>query len=720
MEGNYFIIRTNYELIELRISTKGNRHLGGSFSYFRKEEFAIHSPKITVKDRNLRAIGRLENAYNISVTKRVNALWTASFSLPSDDPKNELCSHLNYVEIVSPSGRYLGLYRIMPTETRKSIEADRIIYRLEHVLATLLDDVIDGLLPPLINRTTRDNLERLLALQTPNADGTRNWRLGDVEFERYFQYSFENENGLLAPIYSIAQPFDEPYEYTFDTTSYPWTLNLVRPSDATRAEIRWGKDMISFDEVSDPTGIVNYIIPKGYGEGVNQLTIEDVNEGKRYLEDRESIEEWGKRSYIWIDRRFKHADSLKESAQALLDEWSKPKISFEVDSVDLSVKPEYAHESKHLNGVVRIAVEDKRHYGRILEEHIADLSKEYEVRYKIANRINDIATIQADIERKQQVNEAYSQGATNILTFQYQDNADENTPARIQFFVDDDVVHINSAELTYDTERFRAYSRATAGGGAIVKSTKGGGGTTRSTTEGGATTVTSSSGGSSQQTSSSGGGTSRSTQSGGGSSQTSAAGGDHRHLMFRTIGFTSAVNTSNVVTTGVSSDNGAMLLLPGDNGAPGNYYTQGSSGNHSHSVSIPAHSHEFSTPNHTHTVNIPAHTHNVTIPAHSHSVTVPDHTHEIELPDHTHDVVHEIIELNRRPSSVEIRVDGNVVPVSSTRGSRIDIADYLERDSNGKIRRGRHVIEILPDDLGRIEAFLVMRVFIQSTLGSQL
>lgn len=713
------------------------------FLFTRKEEFAI----LTIKDRNLRPIGVLENAYNISVERRVNALWTAKFSLPADDPKVALCSHLNFVEIIGPSGRYYGLYRIMPTETSRAIETNRISYELEHVLATLLDDVIDGLLPALINRTTRDNLQRLLNLQ-----GVKHWRLGRVDFERFFQYSFENENGLLAPILSIPQPFDEPYEFTFDTQTYPWTLNLIKPSDDVKAEIRWGKDMISFDEVSDPTEIVNYLIPKGSGEGVNQLTISDVNGGKRYLKDDDSIAKWGKRSYIWIDQRFTHAGSLKESAQSLLNQWKDPTISFTVDSTDLSILPEYKGTERQLNGVTRIVVDDKVYYGRILEETIPDLAKEYDANYKISNKLDDIATIQADVERKQQVNEAYSQGATNILAFSYQDNADSKVPALIPFYVDDDVVNINICELTFRTKPYRAYSRATEGGGAIVKSTKGGGaivdstkgggGIVKSTKGGGGTTESTTSGGATTESTTSGGGTTRSTTSGGGSQQTSSSGGGVSKSTESGGGVVSStangspINYSTTTRTPVGGDTGSSHVH--------SVLIEGSMLAHKHSISIPAHSHSFSTPNHTHSVSIPSHSHDVTIPNHSHSVTIPshshnvtipdhtheidlpnhtheielpDHTHEIELPDHTHDVKHEITELSSTPNSVTIRVDGNVVPNNSTSGDRINIVDYMDKDDNGKITRGRHEVTITPSGLARIEADLILRVFIQSQLG---
>ncbi|UOQ48126.1 phage tail protein [Gracilibacillus caseinilyticus] len=641
---------------------------------------------LTIYDKDLKATGIIENAYNISIEQRVNQLWTAEFSLPMDDPKRYLCSHMNYVEIrgeqtaADPDGRYYGLYRIMPTNTRKAIETNRVTYELEHVLATLLDDVINGLLPALINQTTSANLQRILNFQS-----TEHWQLGTVEFERYFQYSFENENGLLAPILSIPKAFDEDYEFTFDTSSYPWTLNLVKPSNEVTSEIRWGKDMISFEEVSDPTEIVNYIIPKGQGEGVNQLTIEDVNGGDDFLQDSASITEWGKRSYIWIDRRFKDADSLKESGQALLKQWKDPKISFSIDSVDLSILPEYAHERRLLNGRTQIVVIDsdfdRTYYGRIIEAKIPDLAKEFEVEYVISNRRDDAATIQADIERKQRINEAYSQGATNILASNYQDNCDSDNAATIPIYIDDDVRYVNTCELTYRTKPFRSYSQATEGGGATVKSTSSGGGTTKTT--------------------SSGGGTSKSTNSGGGTSTTSSSGGG---------GSTTSSQNSQYQT--LSFDSG--LDQDGDP-AP--------AGRHFHRVNVPTsalnHTHTVNFPSHQHTISIPSHAHSFTVPEHQHSISLDPHSHSISLPDHVHDIKHGIYQLNSTPSRVLIRVDGNPASSTGNSGDRVDLLPYLDRDSDGKVTRGRHEITLVPNGLARIEADVIFRIFIQSDLGSK-
>jgi phage minor structural protein len=340
----------------------------------------------------------------------------------------------------------------MPTETKRSSSGDSITYKCEHVLATLLDDVMDGYFQ-YSGYTTTQILCSILTLQT-----TVRWTLGQVDFTKYFEYAFENENGLLAPVLSIPKPFDLPYEFTFDTSIYPWILNLKQASDDVKAEIRWGKDMIDFNKVSDPTDIVNYLIPKGTGEGINQLTIASVNSSIKYLKDDASIAEWGKRSYIWIDKSYENAQLLKDSALSLLNQWKDPKISFTVSSADLSILPEYAQERKVLNGVTRIIVEDEEYTARIVGEDIKDITKEYDVNYQINNKISDIATTQTDIVRKQQVNEAYSQGATNIFSYAFQENCDTAHPAIIPILIDEDVKNVNTCELTFSTKKYRGYT----------------------------------------------------------------------------------------------------------------------------------------------------------------------------------------------------------------------------------------------------------------------
>lgn len=609
---------------------------------------------IRVFNKQRQPLAFLENAYNIGYEKRLNELWLASFSLPLNDSKLKHCQPFNYVEIIDDSDEeYIGLFRIEPSLTRKNESANSIDFTLKHVLATLLDDVLFRY-HQTTNLTTKENIEYVLSQQT-----TQNWQLGQCDFTRYFHYKFENENGLLGPLYGITQTFDEDYQWTYDTQTYPWTLNLVKPSANVTCEIRYGKNQREIEREEDPSNIVNRIYPLGYGEGINQLGIESVNNGVAYLEDANSIAKYGVKSYVWVDRRFENPQSLKDNATALLRKWSTPKVIYRVSAADLSSITGVSIDKFTEGTVVRIIDPDLG----VIEQRIHMESKSDiigapgEIEIEIGSLTDDIATTNADIERRQQVNEVYAQGATNIDSHDYNDNADQDNPAVIRFYLPEEMVRVNKLDLTFETTEFRTYGRATAGGGAT------------------------------STTSSSGGGVSTSTSSGGGTSTTSAVGGDHSHLMFTYVGDSSGI-------TGPKRDfipqGGTGFRVAMEAASNASLYTAGSSGNHSHSVTVPNHAHDF---------------------------TVPNHAHDFSIPNHTHDISHGIYKLTTLPTAVTIKVDGNTVPHATISAENLDLIPYLATETDGKVVRGWHTVEITPNALGRIMAQITTQFFIQSRGG---
>jgi phage minor structural protein len=619
--------------------------------------------------RNVTSI--LENAKGISYTRINNQIWKASFSLPINDKKVDKVKLLKYVEFYDEE-EYVGLFRIIPKKTSKS--GLTVSFECEHVLATLLGSTLfkDH---QLTNLPTDEVLQYLIDQQKE-----KHWQLGNVEIIRYFHYLWENEN-LLSAIFSVTKPFDEQYRWTWDTSSYPWTLNLVRPNTEPVCRIKERHNLIDFEIEENPMSVFNRIYPLGYGEGVNQLTIESVNNGVPYIEDAESIAENGIIETTWADKRFEDAATLKASAESLLKKWKEPIVSWVVSAADVSEITGAKIDELKEGNVVRLELDDYPNVDLlIMKEHRPDIKGERgNTQLEIGSLTEDLSTTQADLERRQRVNEVYAQGATNLLSFDYNDNADATHPVVMRIYVPDEAVKINKLDLTFETTEFRAYSRATKGGGAVVKSTASGGGTSA--------------------TSSSGGGVSKSTLSGGGTNQTSSSGGG------------TSTSSSSVDFDGVYLRTGVPI---GAELAP---YEQ-----HEHLVTITdnalTHSHTVTIGNHSHTVSIPSHSHDFTIPNHTHSVTIPNHTHQIEIPDHVHDIEHGIYTLDETPSSVAIIVDGNVVPVTSTSGNKIDLVPYLEKDSSGNITRGQfHTLEITPNGLGRINAQVIMQLFIQSRGG---
>jgi phage minor structural protein len=632
---------------------------------------------IKIYDKSLDLLADLENAYDKELERKANNIAFFSFSLPINDPKNKHCQHFNFVEVVSKTGRKYGKYRILPTETKK--QDNSIRYSCEHVIGTLWDDVLDtddtnGYVQ-FTNMNVRYVIETLLSFQT-----TRHWVLGRCDFDGFIEsYGFENENNLFNPVFSIPEPLGVPYEFTYNTDVYPFQLNLVAASNEVKSEYRWGKDILEFNKLVDPSDIVNYLIPKGYGEGINALTIKSVNDGKKYLKDDASIAKWGRKSDIDIDRRFKIPSSLKAWGEKRLSEKKDPKFSLDVKAADLSILPGHEHERRLLNSVANVIVGEDVYKVRIIKETIKDLDREHLVDYELGNEIGNIAKTNADQRKRQEVQERYSNGALSVDSQNMVDNADPDNPVVFRLYIPEDMLNVNTMNLTYETSNFRGYTKGSESGGGTLLST---------TSSSGGGQTTSSGGG---QTTSAGGG--QTTSAGGG--QTSSAGGDHRHKMFTATGFQETSNPNSSVM--LRAANGQQIAVNSDTAAGLEYYTEGSSGNHAHTVS-----------NHTHSVS-----------DHTHSVQ--DHTHdiEIEVDPHTHPQIYGIYKHSSMPSEIEIKVDGVTISENGLSGENIDIAPYLSKDDDGRILRNAwHEITLRPtNDLALINATLIQRIFVSNHIG---
>lgn len=611
---------------------------------------------IKIYDQSMKLKAFAENAFNVSYEKKLNQLWTAQFSLPGDDAKNVYCQPFWFAEVLDGDQR-IDLFRFSPVEAAKSDDYT-ITYKLEHVLATLLDDIlyqyheVGGL-----GVRTDTVIQYVLSRQT-----VARWKIGVGDFTRQFQYSWENEN-LLAALFSIPAPFVDSYMWDWDTTAYPWTLRLkARDTTTPTCYIRYGKNLLGITKTSDPSALCTRLYPLGYGEGRNQLTIADANGGKDYL-DADTQGDYGIVTKIWTDRRYTYAETLKEAARAILEELKQPSVTYAVEAADLSQLTTDDMDVFECGGVVRVI---DPAMGENFTAPIVTLRKTLdrpgEISMEISNTVQTAADTVADIADRARINETYSQGSTALNVYQAAENADATHPVTLSFYIPENAVHVNLMDLNYKCSAFRAYSKSIASSPASSQ--------------------TSSSGGSSTPTSGSGGGANTTTQSGGGDVESSTY-DDSRETW----------------QSGSTIQGGWVMEGAGDDDHVHNVFRHRH--NHAHNVTIPSHNHGL---------NLPSHTHSVTVPAHQHTVTVPAHTHGIEYGIYT----------GATPTAVAVTVDDTVVPGQvAVSGSDIDIIDYLDVDSSGKITRGWHTIKIQPNTLGRVEINLAAQVFVAARGGGQ-
>ena len=706
---------------------------------------------VTVYDKQGNMLGVLENADAIGYSLQHNDLWTAAFSLPTGDPGNAWCQAHNLISLPD-DGRELGLYRIvgMPDSDETNLGGVKR-YSLEHVMATLLDDILFGYHEiGGTGVTTAQVISYILARQT-----AIKWQLGTCEYTDQFAYKFENTD-LLSALMSLGEVISGEYTWEFDTTTTPWTISLKTADADAGCGIHYLRNMQGINKSMDASGLVTRLYLLGYGEGVNQLTIKSVNSDLPYL-TADTAASWGIKCGVYVDRRIEDAATLKALGLQLLDKMKNPYISYTATGIDLARLTGQSWDSFMPGKLVKAL--DSEH-GISFTARIKSVAKDDlvgrpgDIVITIANAGRDAAGEQNALAKRMGVSELYSQGATNLYAQQFADNADPTHPAKMRVYVPSGCVRINKMLLSFDLAAFRAYETgADAGGGSVETSSEGGGGTRTSSSGGGISETLSISNVLSGE---SGAGVNVSslvanTESVIGNTGSAGDVGTTAVSPGNTAGMTSAPNT------GTPSANNTGSSSPDVSGYSADQYVSGEAGSHSHgsgTYSVASHSH---TPGshvhgitdhahyisgthshtggahvhslgghnhgmgHTHTMGNHAHyinhSHTLTVGAHSHTVEIPAHGHNVTVPSHTHDIVYGIYE-GATATGVSILVDGTAVPTGSINPDEMDIVAWLSKDAGGRIQRGIwHEIQIIPNSLTRIEANLFVQAFVQSVGG---
>lgn len=421
--------------------------------------------QVEIYDQNGKMLGVLDNADGIGYELKHNDLWTGSFALPTDDPKNAFCQAHNRVRLPDGS-RDLGVYRIIGIPSGEmTAQAGTITYNVEHVMATLLDDILFGYHEIGGNDIhTRAVMEYILARQT-----VKRWKLGACDFDGQFTYKWENTS-LLTALLSLGSVLTEEYTWDFDTSEgngtpdAPWTVNLRRADQEAGCGIYYERQLKSIEKTMDASALVTRLYALGYGEGVNQLTIRDVNGGVPYL-DADTASVWGIKSSVFTDTRLEDPAQLKARAQMVLEGYKNPYVTYKASAVDLFRLTGMAWD-KYMPGKL-VDVMDAEH-GVQLRSRIVSISKgdtlgdPGQIEITIANAVRDTADSINTLADRVGIGELYSQGATNLVAQSFADNADAEHPACMKVYVPGNLVRINQMLLSWQASAFRAYETGAA------------------------------------------------------------------------------------------------------------------------------------------------------------------------------------------------------------------------------------------------------------------
>src|SRR6056297_70980 len=271
-----------------------------------------------IYDGNLDIVADLQNATNIQYNKRLNEIWSASFTLPADDDKNDLFGLLNFARIYDGE-KNIGLFRIDEKYPQRSEEDTTIRYECSHVLDTLNDDYV-ALTAKETKTGTSTAINYILDQQT-----TTNWELGTLDFSKNFEHEFSRQT-LFNALLQVPQPWWEDYEITVDTLSYPWTLNIEQPDSTPRATLRYGKNMASIEKEVNAKELVTKLYAYGFGSGDDQISAGPYTS---------NTGTYGTIVGIWEEQYFDNASDLGTAAQKYLNRVDTPRVVYRGDAADL-------------------------------------------------------------------------------------------------------------------------------------------------------------------------------------------------------------------------------------------------------------------------------------------------------------------------------------------------------------------------------------------------
>lgn len=397
----------------------------------------------------------------LQVTERLAPLSGAEMTLPDGEAT---VSPGMFAELYDACGS-MGIFRMAQCSRTLGASGGQTV-TLEHGLATLGDDVLPGYTElGGAGMTTSAVLQHLLDCQT-----VKRWVLGDCAYAAEMAYSWENEN-LLTAILSVASPLPGNPVWCFDQSVIPWRLHLRQASEEI-CECRMSRGLEKVTVTYDRQNLCTRLYPLGYGEGADQLNIAGVNGGMPYLQADTAGEE-GLVTRVWTDTAITEASTLLAAAQRELEASCRPQITVEATGSELVSLTGESLDRLKVGKLCRIPLpgEAPPILQRIITAHHPDVMNAPEqVRLTLSTPGQDVSSTLASLSRKTSVGETYSQGAASEYSMLFGDNCDGDHPAVMRFFIDEDAIHVNSVQVRFSREAFRAYEKSTAAGGQIVAS----------------------------------------------------------------------------------------------------------------------------------------------------------------------------------------------------------------------------------------------------------
>lgn len=314
--------------------------------------------------------GRLHPVGSLNITLNLLPLHRVSMTLPENDLP--LIMH-DYVEVYNQNGS-VGIYRVTKITNRYRKQRK---YELSHVLDVFSDAELDTI--EKYSGTVAGFLQKLVNAQTQTIGGVKCWQLGTVEDTNPWNKDIKHDNAMEC-LTDIAKT-EEDYMFTFDTNSFPWTLNFIARDNAVLSEFRLCRNIenctIDFDDANQCTRLSLSVTTENKEtitdkDGVSHELI-TTQEGYYTYDDAVGQADWGP---ICKSHGVNRADvptpeALQAWVNAYFDRHRNPGLAITIDGVEINRLTRESIDEAHLGRLCRAALSG---YSAVFNERIVSIN----------------------------------------------------------------------------------------------------------------------------------------------------------------------------------------------------------------------------------------------------------------------------------------------------------------------------------------------------------
>lgn len=325
----------------------------------------------TVLNGQLTEAGRLRPVGALAITLNLQPLHRVSMTLAESDLP--MAIH-DLVEVYNQNGS-VGVYRV--AKITNTYRKERKL-ELSHGLDVFSDSTFTSI--EKFSGTVATFLQKVINAQTQTIGGVKYWQLGTCADTNPWNKDIKYDN-LMECLTDLAKT-EEDYMFTFDQSSFPWTLNFVARDSTVLSEFRLSRNMescqVALDDADLCTRLHLSVTTETTEKVIDSSGIEHIagiktQEGYYTYNDTAAQAVWGivSKTAGILKKDVPTEPMLAAWVDAYFSRHNTPSLQITISGEELNRKTRESIDELYIGRICRVALPD---YASVFNERIVSVN----------------------------------------------------------------------------------------------------------------------------------------------------------------------------------------------------------------------------------------------------------------------------------------------------------------------------------------------------------